>query len=131
MGHNETVLCSVVTRSVLCSMLCFILSCSITVVATCFVLYSYAVFCVYVLFSVVTCCYLLQHALNICFNMPCSHRWPRLLKQQTLITVYPSPTKFSMSEVCRFHFPFAAHTRKFPFSVSSIFLMYIYTEKEL
>jgi hypothetical protein len=61
------------------------------------------------------------------------HRWARLLKQQSSITIYRLSTKenklpFSVSifrkemEVYHFRFPFAANKWKLPFSVSSVFL---------
>jgi hypothetical protein len=57
-----------------------------------------------------------------------------LLKQQSSITVYRSPTKknkcpFSafvystQTEVYRFRFPFAGNKQKLPFSISSVFCL--------
>jgi hypothetical protein len=52
---------------------------------------------------------------NLEYNTACllEHRWPRLLKQQSLITVYCLPTR----ENVHFPFPFAANKRKFVVSV--------------
>jgi hypothetical protein len=66
----------------------------------------------------------------VCFR----HRWARLLKQQTSITVYRLSMKgnklpFSVcrtqTEVCSFRFPYAANRRKLPFSVSSVICIYV------
>jgi hypothetical protein len=64
-----------------------------------------------------------------------SHRWARLLKQQTLITVYHLPTKENKIpfSFCRkqmegysFHFPFAANKQNVSFSINTVFHMYIF-----
>jgi hypothetical protein len=66
-----------------------------------------------------------------------SHKWARMLKQQSSNTIYRLPIKenkvrFSASicskqtEVCHFCFLFSANKRKLLFSLSSIFVyMYI------
>jgi hypothetical protein len=78
---------------------------------------------------------------NLCpnlqlFQLDFLQRWTPLLKQQSLITVYGLPTKgnrlpFSISicniqrEVCSFRFLLAAKKGKAPFSLCSIFYLYI------
>jgi hypothetical protein len=52
-------------------------------------------------------------------------RWLGLLKQQMSITVYHLPTK-ETKLLHIFHFLFAENKRKLPFSVSSVFIFYIY-----
>ncbi len=83
-------------------------------------------------------CYSKLAERRVCMYCRCySHRWTRLLKQQTSIKVYLLPTKknklpFSVSvgseqtEVGCFCCLFAANKRKLLFYISSIFRIYIY-----
>jgi hypothetical protein len=73
------------------------------------------------------------HLVLVCSRY--SHRWARLLKQQTLITVYHLPTKENKIpfSFCRkqmegysFHFPFAANKQNVSFSINTVFHMYIF-----
>jgi hypothetical protein len=57
-------------------------------------------------------------AFKLLLYLPGLHRWARLLKQQSWITVYSLPTK---ENKLPFSFPFVTNKRKllFPFSVCS------------
>ncbi len=56
------------------------------------------------------------------------------MTQQMLFTVY-RPRNINLcrkqTEVCRFHFAFAANKQKLPFSVNSVFRIYIYKWQQL